>query len=233
MEAIPAAQAHSKGVGHVVPGASTGRGFSLHAPSWDEFDHARLHVDFQSAELQIPILFHNDFTESGVGCTPVVRSTCGLVAMASASQAECQQFDPGQVYVLLLPRGDVKCTSPKEAHLQSYGKKRHTLLIGAQMENNKGQERLSKTTKGRRGCRKQQRAGEAGEKDKGQERLSKTTKDKRGGRKRQRVGEAVGNNKGQEKLLKTRKGRRVCRKRQRAGEAVENDKGSERLFKTT
>ena len=138
--------------------------------------------------------------------------------MASASQAECQQFDPGQVYVLLLPRGGVKCTSPKEAHLQSYGKKRHTLLIGAQMENNKGQERLSKTTKGRRGCRKQERAGEAGEKDKGQERLSKTTKDKRGGRKRERAGESVENDKGQERPSKATKGRRGCSKQHRAGD---------------
>ena len=29
------------------------------------------------------------------------RSTCGLVAMTSASQAEGRQFDPGQVYILL------------------------------------------------------------------------------------------------------------------------------------
>jgi hypothetical protein len=29
----------------------------------------------------------------------VARSTCGLVAMTSASHAEGRQFDPGQVYV--------------------------------------------------------------------------------------------------------------------------------------
>ena len=30
----------------------------------------------------------------------VQRSTCGLVAMTSASHAEGRQFDPGQVYAL-------------------------------------------------------------------------------------------------------------------------------------
>ena len=29
-----------------------------------------------------------------------MRSTCGLVAMTSASHAEGRQFDPGQVYVV-------------------------------------------------------------------------------------------------------------------------------------
>jgi hypothetical protein len=102
------------------------------------------------------------------------------------------------VYVLLLPRGHAKCTSPKEAHLQSYGKKRQTLLIGAQMENNKAQERPSETTKGRRSCRKRQRAGESVEDDKGQERPSKTTKGRRGCRQRQRAREAVQNDIGLE-----------------------------------
>ena len=32
----------------------------------------------------------------------VCRSTCGLVAMTSASHAEGRQFDPGQVYILRL-----------------------------------------------------------------------------------------------------------------------------------
>ena len=38
--------------------------------------------------------------------------TCGLVAMTSASHAEGRQFDPGQVYILLLmPRICVHWTS--------------------------------------------------------------------------------------------------------------------------
>ena len=161
MEAIPAAQAHSKGVGHVVPRASTGRGFSLHAPSWDEFDHARLHVDFQSAELRIPILFHNDFTESRVGCTPVVRSTCGLVAMASASQAEGQKFDLAKCMFFCCQEGMLSAHLPRKHISKAMARNgKHFLLV-----------HKLKTTKGRRGRRKQQRAGEAAENDKGQESL--------------------------------------------------------------
>ena len=157
MEAIPAAQAHSKGVGHVVPRASTGRGFSLHAPSWDEFDHARFHVDSQSAELQIPILFHNDFTESGVGCTPVVRSTCGLVAMASASQAEGQKFDLAKCMFFCCQAGMLSAHLPRK-HISKAINTSYWCTNGKQQRageavgNNKGQEKLPKTTKGRRVC---------------------------------------------------------------------------------
>ena len=35
-------------------------------------------------------------------CAAVARSTCGLVAMTSASHAEGRQLDPGQVYYLAL-----------------------------------------------------------------------------------------------------------------------------------
>ena len=39
-----------------------------------------------------------------VGYTLVIlTSTCGLVAMTSASHAEGRQFDPGQVYVTRMP----------------------------------------------------------------------------------------------------------------------------------
>ena len=36
----------------------------------------------------------------GHTCATYILSTCGLVAMTSASHAEGRQFDPGQVYVL-------------------------------------------------------------------------------------------------------------------------------------
>ena len=42
--------------------------------------------------------------DSGVNIAPLARSTCGLVAMTSASHAEGRQFDPGQVYNLFLAR---------------------------------------------------------------------------------------------------------------------------------
>ena len=49
------------------------------------------------------------------------RSTCGLVAMTSASHAEGRQFDPGQVYI---PYGlwQGSCVSSKHA-LQMQGKR--------------------------------------------------------------------------------------------------------------
>jgi hypothetical protein len=40
----------------------------------------------------------------------LVRSTCGLVAMTSASHTEGRQFDPGQVYFLTAQDTQVLCS---------------------------------------------------------------------------------------------------------------------------
>jgi hypothetical protein len=48
----------------------------------------RVHVQSYDYALEFSLL----------SCHEVIRSTCGLVAMTSASHAEGRQFDPGQVY---------------------------------------------------------------------------------------------------------------------------------------
>ena len=51
------------------------------------------------------------------------QGTCGLVAMTSASHAEGRQFDPGQVYFLLLTLPE-KLAGPKQQHMSRHKRKR-------------------------------------------------------------------------------------------------------------
>jgi hypothetical protein len=113
--------------------------------------------------------------------------------MASASQAEGQKFDLAKCMFFCCQEGMLSAHLPRKHISKAMARNgKHFLLV-----------HKWKTTKRRRGRRKQQRAGEAAENDKGQESLSKTTKGRRGRRKRQRAGEAVDNDKGQERLFKT------------------------------
>jgi hypothetical protein len=57
--------------------------------------------DRGSTPRVVPYGVHGRRCRVGVGTTLACRyiSTCGLVAMTSASHAEGRQFDPGQVYL--------------------------------------------------------------------------------------------------------------------------------------
>ena len=52
--------------------------------------------------------------DSALRWSAISTSTCGLVAMASASHAEGRQFDPGQVYKWDTVRGTESLARPEQ-----------------------------------------------------------------------------------------------------------------------